>query len=113
MTAELAQEALDNTTPRMLKVLKAAEELGWTAGVTSVTVRLSRPDDKPDRTGAVALPFYATWVLKGWTPTGRPSWSFMGARASNGQALSEADIMTYLEDPSVIYPEPPEGESNE
>jgi hypothetical protein len=106
-SSELAQEALDNPTSRMLKVLAAAEEEGWTVGRISLAVRLSGPDDKPDRIGEVALPFYAIWELTGWTPKGRPSWHFLNARAKNGQPLSEGDILTYLEDPSVIYPEPP------
>lgn len=106
--AELTSEALDNPTPRMLKVISAAEEEGWTAGRITLAVRLSRPEDKPDRAGVVALPFYAIWELTGWTEKGRPSWHFLGAKAKNGQALSEQDILLYLESPEVIYPEPPE-----
>lgn len=106
--AALAAAALDETPKRILAVLEAASELGWTQGRVSLCVRLSRPGDMPDRAGNVALPFYVTWTLDGFTPkTGRPSWHFAGARASNGQALNEADIMVYLEDPSVIHPEPP------
>lgn len=105
MISELVEEALDNPSKRILKVLNEAEELGWTTGVVSVCVRLSKPDDKPDRIGEVAFPFYATWILKGWTPTGKPSWSFQGSRASNGQALSEADILLYLKSPEIIHPD--------
>jgi hypothetical protein len=111
MTTELTEEALTHPTPRMHKVLQAAEEMGWTVGKVSLAVRLSKPDDKAEpRSGAVALPFYATWELTGWTQKGKPSWHFLGARAKNGQPLSEGDIMAYLEDPSVIYPEPPSEE---
>jgi hypothetical protein len=105
MIEELVEEALDNPTPRMLKVLAEAEEQGWTQGRISVCVRLSKPEDKPDRAGNVALPFYATWELVGWTPTGKPSWRFLNAAASNLQPLSEGDILTYLADPEVIHPD--------
>lgn len=108
--SKLTAEALDNPTKRALKVIDTAEELGWTAGRISLSVRLSKPDDKPEpRDQAVALPFYATWELRGWTPTGKPSWTYLGARAKNSQPLSEGDILAYLADPSLIYPEPPEG----
>ena len=143
--SELVEEALDNPSKRILKVLSAAEEQGWTTGVVSVCVRLSRGDvvaaarkaTKADlrckachettpvdgrticpacrslgRTAVAeeapaeeALPFYATWIMKGWTEKGSPSWSFMGSRASNGQALSEADILVYLANPDVIHPD--------
>jgi hypothetical protein len=93
----------------MLKVLDAAEEQGWAAGRITVSVRLSKPDDKPDRVGIVARPFYATWELRGWTPTGKPSWTFISAGTAALQPLSEGDIMAYLADPSVVLPEPPEG----
>lgn len=146
--AELVQEALDNTTKRMFKVLDEAEANGWDAPVVSVCVRLTKGKPANPRaakrklicpgcnsselvngrqlcaactvSGVIvtpepeeppALPFFATWLLKGWTKGGKGSWSFDCARASNGQALSEDDILTYLNDPSVIYPEPPEGET--
>jgi hypothetical protein len=111
-TTELVAEALDRLPGRILKVLEEAGELGWTTGKVSLCVRLSKPDDIPDRAGVVALPFYCTWTLDGFTPkTGKPSWHFLSAAASNGQPLSEGDILTYLEDPSVIRPEPPEEQS--
>jgi hypothetical protein len=47
------------------------------------------------------------------TEAGRLSWRFAGARASNGQALNFGDILVYLEDPSVIHPEPPENQEGE
>jgi hypothetical protein len=107
--SNLTAEALDNPTARALKVIAAAEEQGWTTGRISLSVRLSRPDDKPGRDDAVAYPFYATWELRGWTPKGRPSWGFKSACTAALQPLSEGDILAYLADPSVVLPEPPEG----
>jgi len=107
--SELVSEALDNPTQRALKVIDQAEELGWTVGKVSLCVRLSKPEDTPGpRTGALALPFYATWTCDGRTPTGRLSWHFDGAAAKNLQSLSEDDIAVYLAHPEVIYPQPPE-----
>lgn len=108
MSAISAQvsEALDNPTTRALNVIDAAETKGWTVGKVTIAVRLSKPDDQPDAAGQVAQPFFAVWELAGRTPKGRPSWRFQGARAANGQALSERDIPAYLEDPSVIWPDP-------
>lgn len=86
--------------PRVLKVLDAAEENGWTENpYVSLVVRLTRED---------AVPFFARWDLV--TNGDKRSWRFHGARAANGQALNYGDIFIYLDDPSVIYPEPPEGE---
>jgi hypothetical protein len=107
-TSELAEEALDNPTKRMLKVIDAAEEQGWTVGRITLAVRLSKPDDKPGRDEAVAYPFYACWELRGWTPTGKPSWTFRNACTAVLQPLSEGDILAYLADPSLVLPEPPE-----
>lgn len=106
-TSELTESALDQLPARIIKVLEAADEQGWTQGKVSLCVRLSKPDDIPDRAGVVALPFYVTWTLDGFTPKGKPSWHFAGAAAKNLQQLSEGDVLTYLEDPSVIYPEAP------
>src|SRR5262249_51124734 len=109
--SDLTQEALDNPTPRMLKVIAAAEEQGWTTGRISVCVRLSKPDDKPERDDSVAFPFYATWELTGWTPTGKPSWHFKSAGTAALQPLSQTDVLAYLADPTLALPEPPpEGE---
>lgn len=84
---------------RALKVLAKAEEEGWTLNpVCSLVLRLTRED---------ALPFFARWDLTVAPETGKKSWRFQGARAMNGQPLNYNDISVYLEDPSVIYPEPP------
>jgi hypothetical protein len=69
-------------------------------------MRLHNPDDK------LALPFYVRWDLA-ISNEGKASWRFHSARAQNGQRLNWNDIKTYLHDPSVIYPEPPEGEQDD
>ena len=85
---------------RAIKILDEARELGWTENpYVSLVVRLTREDAKP---------FFARWDM-GFSPeTGKRSWRFHGAFAANGQALAFSDIKTYLNDPSVIEPEPPD-----
>lgn len=100
MTVDELGGALSALPPRVRKVLDAAEENGWMENpFTSLVVRLTRED---------GLPFYATWHWVG--VDGKRSWRFQGAYAKNGQALNYNDIFVYLEDPAVIYPEPPEDE---
>lgn len=89
--------------PRVLKVLIAAEENGWTENpYHSFAVRFQKPDDPK------AKPFFMRWDLFKDPETGKRSWRFAGARAQNGQALNYRDAVIYLQDTSVIYPEPPE-----
>lgn len=84
---------------RAIKILDEAAELGWAENpFASLVIRLTRED---------ALPFYARWDMSCNPETGKRRWRFAGARAINGQPLAYGDIKTYLEDPSVIYPEPP------
>jgi hypothetical protein len=86
---------------RALKVLAKAKEEGWTENPhCSLVLRLTRGD---------ALPFFARWDLSFDPETGKKSWRFQGARAQNGQPLNYNDIAIYLEDPDVIYPDPPTG----
>jgi hypothetical protein len=96
----LAEETEGEPSPaRALKILAKAKEEGWTENPhCSLVLRLTRED---------AIPFYARWDLSFDPETGKKSWRFQGARAMNGQALNYNDISVYLEDPSVIYPEPP------
>ena len=99
MTPDELGGALSALPPRVRKVLDTAAENGWTEKTTSLVVRLDHPD---------GLPFYATWH---WVEVDdKRSWRFQGARAKNGQALNYNDIFVYLEDPAVIYPEPPDDE---
>jgi len=84
---------------RAIKILDQAKELGWTLNpFASLVIRLTRDD---------ALPFFAKWDLS-VSESGKKSWRFTGARAANGQPLAYGDIKAYLEDPRVIYPEPPD-----
>lgn len=101
MTGDELGAVIDGPPPaRVLKVLDAADENGWTENpYISLVVRLTRED---------AIPFFARWDLVG--SEDKRSWRFQGARAANGQKLNYNDIFIYLEDPSVIYPEPPEDE---
>jgi len=116
MTLDTFSDILTEPLPaRVAKVLNAAAEHGWAENpVVSLTIRLAKPDDIPEpRSGAVALPFFATWHLFTDPESGKRSWRFASARAKNGQALNYSDIFIYLEDPDVIYPEPPEGEDDD
>jgi hypothetical protein len=88
------------TALRAMKVLDAAKANGWVENpYCSLVLRLTRPD---------AEPFFARWDLSFNPETGKRSWRFVGARAKNGQPLNYTDIFIYLENPAVIYPEPPE-----
>lgn len=102
MTPDEFSEVLDEELPsRIRKVLDKANDEGWWENpYVSLVLRLTKEEP--------ALPFFARWDLHS-DPSGKRSWRFHGARASNGQALNYSDIFVYLEDPSVIYPEPPEG----
>ena len=85
---------------RAIKILDTALELGWTENpFASLVIRLNRPDAKP---------FFARWDLSHNPETGKRSWRFKHAWASNTQPLAFGDIKTYLEDPSVIEPEMPD-----
>jgi len=97
----IADELNGEPTPsRAVSILETAKELGWRENpFCSFVIRLTRDD---------ALPFYARWDLSVHPETGKRSWRFAKAYASNGQALAYGDIKTYLNDPSVIYPDPPD-----
>lgn len=87
-------------SPRILKVLDVAEAEGWMLNpFVSLAVRLTRDD---------AEPFYAVWHLVPSDSKAGRSWKFAKAYAKNGQPLAYEDILIYLKDPSVIYPEPPD-----
>ena len=108
--AEISELLSAAIPPNAWKILRAAEDNGWTEnGATTLVVRLHKPDDTQDpKSKGVARPFFLRWDLAGKTKLGKPSWAFQGARANNGQGMTLEDALLYLEDPSVIYPEPPE-----
>lgn len=104
----MAAEAIVSPPPRAVeKILDAAIQHGWTENpAITLVVRLSRPQDE------LALPFFMRWDLVGRTPTRKLSWRFQGARAANGQPLTVDDALLYMQDPSVIYPSDPLGDSD-
>lgn len=84
---------------RAFAILDLAEANGWVLNpFASFTIRLTRED---------GLPFFATWHVSFNAETGKRSYRFASARASNAQPLNFNDIKIYLTDPSVIFPEPP------
>jgi hypothetical protein len=99
MTPDDFMRVLEEDLPtRVQKILdKSMEEGWWENPYVSLVVRLTKEE---------ALPFFARWDLHS-DPSGKRSWRFHGARAVNGQALNYSDIFLYLEDPTVIHPEPP------
>ena len=96
----VAGEVAGEPSPaRAIKVLDTAKAKGWTENpFCSLVLRLTRAD---------AIPFFARWDLSFNADTGKKSWRFTEARAANGQPLNYNDIFIYLDDPRVIYPEPP------
>lgn len=103
--------ALEGPLPaNVAKVLDAAAEHGWQENpVVSLTIRLAKPDDKPEpRSGAVAQPFFATWTMHVNPETGKRGWRFHSARCKNGQPLSFGDVFAVLEHPEFAYPDPPD-----
>ena len=107
LPTESLGEALDLVPSRLLGLLRDAQDKGWQLGKTGCTtvMRVWNPIYE-------ALPFYVRWDLT-IAKDGKASWRFHSARAQNGQRLNWNDIKTYLSDPSVIYPEPPEGEQDD
>jgi hypothetical protein len=102
----IAAELEEGPTGKALKVLELAKEHGWYENPHhSFVIRFTRDD---------AQPIFARWDV-GVTATGRISYRFQGARAMNGQPMNYNDLLIALEDPEVLYPEPPgeEGESND
>lgn len=89
--------------PKLAAVIDTAYEYGWEGSHHSFTVRYSHPD------APLARPFFASWDLTK-TEGRKPSWRFTGAFASNGQAMNLDDVLAYLKDPAIIWPEPPEEE---
>jgi hypothetical protein len=84
---------------RAVKLLKAALENGWTENpYCSLVLRLQHPD---------GLPMFVRWNLV-VSDTGKPSWRFAGARASNGQPMNLSDVALVIETPELVLPEPPE-----
>jgi hypothetical protein len=101
-----ADELTGPLPPRVAKVLDTAAANGWVPNGKGITlcVRLDHPTDED------AVPFYVTWQLA-ISPEGKRSWRFWNAGAANFQPLNYSDVLTYLADPSVIWPELPTEET--
>lgn len=85
--------------PNAKKLLRIAEEEDWRIGPVSLVARL-------DKEGA--QPFFARWDFR------HGKWSFAMCRALSpvGHGLVKLtirDAFIYLKDPTVIYPEDPQG----
>lgn len=93
----------EDIPPRILKLIRLGLEEGW-HNYTSLVARFQRPPDPP---------FFASWRL---TPENK--WAFDMARARKTVSpylslapLSARDIAVYLQDPTVIQEEDPDGAS--
>lgn len=82
--------------PNLKKLIRIAEEEGWTPNGTSLASRWTRAD---------ARPFFATWLFK------HGKWQFDVCRYMdpiNGLGkLTIRDAFIYLQDPTVIQQEDP------
>lgn len=108
LTSLAIDDALEVVPARLRKALEAAQENGWELGPTGCTavMRLYKPGD------TIALPFFVRWDLVK-TKGDKWSWRFHGSMAQNGQRMNYNDIFSYIEDPQVIYPEPPSEDGND
>lgn len=88
-------------SPKVVALLELAENNGWKHNFTSMVTRwVPNGEDK------FGKPWFAAWHLER-NNRGKWSWRFAHAMASNLQRLNYQDAMIYLENPEVIYPEPP------
>jgi hypothetical protein len=101
--ADLIADVSNNLSPAIRKILDAAVENGWELAKPGMTLclRLDNPADE------LALPVYACWVV-GRSPSGKMSFRFSSSATSGLNPLSGADLVEYLKDPTVVYPDPPE-----
>lgn len=93
-------EALTKDLPiSARKVIDKALECGWELNKPGMTValRLNHPSDE------LAQPVYITWVV-GRTAAGKISFRFDSCGTKGMVPLKPADLLEYLEDPTVIYP---------
>lgn len=85
--------------PNAKKLLRIAEENDWQIGPVSLVARLDKDGAKP---------FFARWDLR------EGKWRFEQCRVirpvgTGLMPLKISDAFVYLEDPTVIYPEDPNG----
>lgn len=98
---ELAEEVTGVLGANVRKVLAAAADNGWALHGSGATfcIRLDHPSDD------LAVPVFVTWQLAPSEKTGKLSWRFMSAGTATLHQLNSKDVLTYLADPTVIYPE--------
>lgn len=99
ITALAAEIQGDPSCAKALKVLDLALAHGWTENPrASLVLRLDHPDGEP---------MYVAWELFSGS-NGKRSWRFLSAAARNGQSMTLNDVMAVIENPVLVYPEPPE-----
>jgi hypothetical protein len=97
--ADLAADLTKDLPLTARKVIDAALANGWELNPPGMTValRLNHPTD------SLAQPVYITWHV-GRTPKGAMSFKFSSCGTQGLVRLTGADLLQYLEDPTVIYP---------
>lgn len=96
-------ELLEGPIPtRVAKILETAEANGWRHNFTSMVTRWA-----PHGEDKLGKPWFGSWHLNYSPERERWSWRWAGGMAANLQRLSNNDTLIYLENPEVIYPEPP------
>lgn len=96
-------ELLEGPIPtRVAKILEVAEANGWVHNFTSLVTRWY-----PNGEDKYGLPWYGSWHLNYSPDKSKWSWRWAGGMAKNCQRLNHNDTLIYLQNPEVIYPEPP------
>ena len=97
--SDLAEEVAKDLPFQVRKTIDTAIEAGWQLNGPGMTLalRLNHPTDD------LAQPVYITWVV-GRTPKGNLSFRFDSCGTRGLVPLSGADLLEYLDDPTVIYP---------
>jgi hypothetical protein len=81
-------------------MLDVAASEGWDLGGPGLTftVQFVKPSDP------LALPVYASWTV-GRADSGKLSFRFQSSGTSGLHPLNSKDLIAYLEDPTVVYPD--------
>ncbi len=96
--SDLAEELTKDLPLGARKVIDKAVENGWELNAPGMTVviRLNHPTDD------LAAPLYVCWVAKR-TPKGKIGFNFVSASTATMVPMRPADVLEYLEDPTVAY----------
>ena len=102
---EILQGIGADLNPQVRKTLQTAIDGGWQLNQPGMTLclRLNHPTDE------MAMPVYVTWVV-GTTPKGKVSIKHFSSGTQGLNKLSGADLLEYLQDPTVAYRLPEEDE---